>query len=323
MNMTKEQANKIKIAEVVLHGIKKTINPIIGGDCALFLQGLKKDFDAVDILVKNPSKIGMPYELTGAIAAIDTSTKYIYDINGVKFVFYEPNNINEIQTVKVDGLNVCIPNYILEEKRIEQENMGIKEKMNIDNVIDLKLGILKDILEKTLNVKVIDYCHGENFKNYLNFWVQCEDIYSMNIIARAINKNYLASENIWFASLNTNDEKTYPQFSINIHMIKKPIDDKTILQDIDKIILNIKYWTDKKYDVYFDKKQINNIENPRLSEFKEKLSELINNYSIENDSDTPDYIISDYIFNQLKVLKDTINKRDTFYNFNPWNKNNI
>lgn len=51
----------------------------------------------------------------------------------------------------------------------------------------------------------------------------------------------------------------------------------------------------------------------RKQEFEEELCSLINKYSKENGSDTPDWILTGYLINCLDVFDMTVNKRETWY----------
>ena len=57
-----------------------------------------------------------------------------------------------------------------------------------------------------------------------------------------------------------------------------------------------------------------------MKNFKKELEELINKHSKENESDTPDYILADYINQCLESYNRVIRLRDRFYDFNPWAK---
>lgn len=50
-----------------------------------------------------------------------------------------------------------------------------------------------------------------------------------------------------------------------------------------------------------------------MSEFKDKLRALINTESIENGSDTPDWILADYMEGCLFAFEDAIAKREHFF----------
>ncbi len=55
------------------------------------------------------------------------------------------------------------------------------------------------------------------------------------------------------------------------------------------------------------------------STFKKELAELINRYSLESGSDTPDFILANYLSNCLVNFDDIIKERDKWYNFKPFN----
>ena len=49
------------------------------------------------------------------------------------------------------------------------------------------------------------------------------------------------------------------------------------------------------------------------SEFVIKLQELINSYNVENGSNTPDFILADYLAMCLDVFSKTVIARDRWY----------
>lgn len=55
--------------------------------------------------------------------------------------------------------------------------------------------------------------------------------------------------------------------------------------------------------------------------FKEDLAYLINYYSCENGSDTPDFILAEYIDRCLRAFEWTTRRRDRWYKFRPWKDN--
>ena len=110
---------------------------------------------------------------------------------------------------------------------------------------------LESFLEGLPNVKVVDDCYGEQYLNYLNIWIQCNDFYTISVIARAFSKNYISTENRWFVSLNSNDVKTSPQFGLLIHLIEKPKNEESVINDIEKILINLKYWSQNEFKEYF------------------------------------------------------------------------
>ena len=54
-----------------------------------------------------------------------------------------------------------------------------------------------------------------------------------------------------------------------------------------------------------------------MSAFQEELRALINRNSMENESDTPDAILADYLLDALAAFNKAIAARDTWYAFDP------
>ncbi len=54
--------------------------------------------------------------------------------------------------------------------------------------------------------------------------------------------------------------------------------------------------------------------------FKEELTELINKHSQENGSDTPDFILAEYLCDCLDFYGQATRARDKWYQFDPWAK---
>jgi len=50
-----------------------------------------------------------------------------------------------------------------------------------------------------------------------------------------------------------------------------------------------------------------------MSNFKKEITNLINRYSKENGSDTPDYILADYLVSCLETFDKAISARDSWY----------
>lgn len=50
------------------------------------------------------------------------------------------------------------------------------------------------------------------------------------------------------------------------------------------------------------------------TKFRIELEKLINSLSIENGSDTPDFILADYLMDCLKAFELTSNRRSVWYN---------
>jgi hypothetical protein len=60
---------------------------------------------------------------------------------------------------------------------------------------------------------------------------------------------------------------------------------------------------------------MNNPHEQKLT-FELELRNLINRHSKENDSNTPDYILAEYIQSSLNVFNNIVKQRDAWYGFN-------
>lgn len=56
--------------------------------------------------------------------------------------------------------------------------------------------------------------------------------------------------------------------------------------------------------------------------FPDKIRRAINSCSKENASDTPDFILADYLVACLDAYSETVKRRDKWFNFVPWGANN-
>lgn len=58
------------------------------------------------------------------------------------------------------------------------------------------------------------------------------------------------------------------------------------------------------------------------SNFERELTTLINKYSVESQSDTPDFILATFVLSCLQAFNKTVKARDTWFRFEPWGKIN-
>ena len=59
--------------------------------------------------------------------------------------------------------------------------------------------------------------------------------------------------------------------------------------------------------------RIKNLSAAKIVEIKRDLAEVINRHSLENGSDTPDFVLADVAFYSLAVFEEAIHKRDAYY----------
>lgn len=51
----------------------------------------------------------------------------------------------------------------------------------------------------------------------------------------------------------------------------------------------------------------------RKSDFFSELEQLLNKYSVENGSNTPDFIVAQYLLHCLQAFNSAVNRRETWY----------
>jgi hypothetical protein len=51
----------------------------------------------------------------------------------------------------------------------------------------------------------------------------------------------------------------------------------------------------------------------KREEFQKELASLVNRYSLENGSDTPDYILADYLMGCLDTFNDALHRRENWH----------
>lgn len=61
-------------------------------------------------------------------------------------------------------------------------------------------------------------------------------------------------------------------------------------------------------------------EKERKSDFTAELKKLINNQSMENESDTPDFILAEYLKGCLEAFEHATNQRDKWHGFQAFGK---
>jgi len=55
--------------------------------------------------------------------------------------------------------------------------------------------------------------------------------------------------------------------------------------------------------------------------FEKELESLLNRYSKENDSNTPDFLLSEYLIDCLKAYNKALKNRDKWFNIDVWERN--
>lgn len=69
--------------------------------------------------------------------------------------------------------------------------------------------------------------------------------------------------------------------------------------------------------------QVNPNTSITLSEFEKELQHVINKYSRENMSDTPDFILAQYLDGCLTAYSIAVSRRDQWYGTDMWGKSEV
>lgn len=59
-----------------------------------------------------------------------------------------------------------------------------------------------------------------------------------------------------------------------------------------------------------------------MSELEREIESVLNRHSAENESDTPDFILAEFLRNSLAAFNSAVRSRDKWYDFNPWERDN-
>jgi hypothetical protein len=59
------------------------------------------------------------------------------------------------------------------------------------------------------------------------------------------------------------------------------------------------------------------------SEFEKELRAVINRHSAENFSNTPDFVLANFLLRCLDAWTAAVRARDSWFGFNPWSKGEV
>lgn len=60
---------------------------------------------------------------------------------------------------------------------------------------------------------------------------------------------------------------------------------------------------------------------PVVHPFEKALEELINKHSMESESNTPDFILAEYMFTCLSAYRNAVKARDKWFSVDMWSEN--
>ncbi len=185
--------------------------------------------DHKSVIFKKLEKVGEPYEFDGHLFQS-------YRTFGVP-IFTE-----NYATVRELGNNSKISIEIKQNK----ENMKEK-KDNYDGNMDKECIQICDALNSISDVHTTESCCGHCKDRFMVF-LTCDNPHSLAIIARVFDRRYISTSQPWYIELQTKDSGAYDYF---IHSETKYDSEEVMMQDINQIIENIKYWCDDKFASHF------------------------------------------------------------------------
>lgn len=101
------------------------------------------------------------------------------------------------------------------------------------------------LLNRLPDVETFESCSGHG-KEPFSMWFFCDNIDTLSRLGRAVGKNY--SDNNWEIVVDTVDIKPRGCFWLRT---KTVLESDELNDSIAKLVENIEYWFDNKFDKYF------------------------------------------------------------------------
>ena len=141
-----------------------------------------------------------------------------------------------------------ITGFTTTEVVIKQNKEDMEEKKdNYDGNMDKECIQICDALNSISDVHTTESCCG-HCKNRFMVFFTCDNPHSLAIIARVFDRRYISTSQPWYIELQTKDSGAYDYF---IHSETKYDSEEVMMNDINQIIENIKYWCDDKFASHF------------------------------------------------------------------------
>ena len=201
-----------------------TANRRLTGDCSGRLDG-------ASVIFKKLEKVGEPYEFDGHLFQSYRT-------------FEVPIFTENYSTVRELGNNSKISIEIKQAK----EDMEAKNNNHYDGRMDKECIPLCDALNSLPGVETTSSCCG-HCKNDFMIFFNCNDSYSLAVIARAFNRRYSGTFLEWKIEVETHDNGRYDYF---MHSVKPYPNESEMKTDVGQLIENLETWKAEKYKEYFN-----------------------------------------------------------------------
>lgn len=123
--------------------------------------------------------------------------------------------------------------------------MGTKYKY--DSNMDKECIEICDALNNLTGVYTTESCCG-HCKDKFMIFLNCNNEYSLSVIARVFDKRYIGTSQLWKVELISKDNGGYSYY---IHSDNKYSSYELMTNDINILIRNIKHWSGERYKSYF------------------------------------------------------------------------
>ena len=195
---------------------------------------IERDFCKAKSIFKKLEKVGEPY-----IKNVENDLIYqLYKL---------PMNVETLicQCYWVSLIRSGIVEIAIKQTK---EDMEAKNNNHYDGRMDEECIPLCDALNSLPGVETTSSCCG-HCKNDFMIFFNCNDSYSLAIIARAFNRRYSGTYLEWKIEVETHDNGRYDFF---MHSVKPYPNELEMKTDIGQLIENLEWWKAEKYKKYFN-----------------------------------------------------------------------
>ena len=187
--------------------------------------------DHKSVIFKKLEKVGEPFTIVGKL--------------------YQHYKVFDIYNVCGDGF-WCVHNYKAKTLTIEikqnKEDMEAKNNNYYDGRMDEECIPLCDVLNSLPGVETTSSCCG-HCKNDFMIFFNCNNSYSLAVIARAFNRRYSGTFLEWKIEVETHDNGRYDFF---MHSVKPYPNMSEMRTDVGQLIENLETWKAEEYKEYFN-----------------------------------------------------------------------
>lgn len=200
------------------------------GDCYSSECMKENRQDGNDVIFKKLEKVGEPYfnEQLGCFFQ-----QYELHYNDLSYIAGDTKYIKCGNKISIEtNQNV----HLMEEK-----------KDRYDGYMDKECIPICDALNSLHGMKTTSSCCG-HCENRFMIFLNCNDAYSLSIIARSFDRRYSVTHQQWHIEMTTCDNGGYNYF---LHSEKEYDNDKDMMEDVLQLIDNIEHWKSDRFKEHF------------------------------------------------------------------------